>query len=106
MTSYLLKGGTIATFTKDNTPRAFAADVLVEGSTITQIGSNIAAPSGAEVVDCSGRWVVPGMIDTHRCVAFGGRFTCAALGASMLGRGDVPGDAMMFTLLSLLDMCG
>lgn len=64
--SYLLQGGLVATFTKDNQPHAFKADVLVEGSTITQIGEHLPVPAGTEVLDCRGRWVTPGMIDTHR----------------------------------------
>ena len=66
MTSYLLKGGIVTTYTKENVPRAFKADVLVEGSTITAIGENLLSPSGAQVIDCQGRWIAPGMVDTHR----------------------------------------
>ncbi len=66
MPSYLLKGGVVATFTKDNKPVAFSADILVEGSVISNIGEGLTAPSGVEVIDCTERWICPGMIDTHR----------------------------------------
>lgn len=65
-TAYLLKGGTVATFTKENVARAFVADVLVEGDVITRIAENIVAPAGAEVIDCTDKWITPGFVDTHR----------------------------------------
>jgi 5-methylthioadenosine/S-adenosylhomocysteine deaminase len=39
-------------------------DVLIEGDSIAQIGTNL--PADAEVIDCSGNVVIPGFIDTHR----------------------------------------
>ena len=66
MTSYLLKGGIITTYTKENVPRAFKADVLVEGSAIAAVGEDLLSPAGVQVINCQGRWIAPGMIDTHR----------------------------------------
>ena len=66
MPSYLLKGGIVATFTKENEARAFKADVLVVDSIIDQIGEDLAVPDGAEVFDCTNKWITPGFIDTHR----------------------------------------
>ena len=64
--TYLLKGGTIATFTKDSDkPSVYAADVLVENSLIKQIGPNLDADD-AHIIDCSEKWITPGMVDTHR----------------------------------------
>ncbi len=40
------------------------ADVLVDGTTIKQVGKNLAA-AGAEVVDATGMMIMPGMSDTH-----------------------------------------
>ena len=65
-TSYLLKGGIIATFTSDNEPKVFDADVLVEGSTITRIEKDITPEPHVEVIDVTGKWITPGMVDTHR----------------------------------------
>ncbi len=39
------------------------ADVLIEGERISKIGSSIAPPDGAEVIDANGRLLMPGMID-------------------------------------------
>lgn len=39
--------------------------ILVEGERITAIGSNIAVPPGAEVIDLSALTVLPGLVDAH-----------------------------------------
>lgn len=40
-------------------------DVLVENGLIREIGTGIAAPEGFELVDATGTYVVPGLIDMH-----------------------------------------
>lgn len=39
--------------------------VLIEGAKISAVGSDIQIPAGAEVVDASGKVVMPGLIDAH-----------------------------------------
>ena len=41
--------------------------VVIDGGRIVAVGeaSEIAIPGGAEVIDCEGRWVTPGLIDCH-----------------------------------------
>lgn len=41
------------------------ADVLVEGERIVSVGEGLTAPAGAEVVDLSGKYLVPGLVDMH-----------------------------------------
>jgi dihydropyrimidinase len=55
----LFKNGTVIT-ASDMTK----ADVLVEGEIITLIGQNIPT-DGHEVVDCTGKYLMPGGIDVH-----------------------------------------
>jgi imidazolonepropionase-like amidohydrolase len=52
-----------------------AAIILVEGRTIKAMGSDVAVPEGAAVVDLSGYHVLPGLIDghTHVCEMISGR---------------------------------
>ncbi len=55
----IIKGGTIVT-----TEREFVGDVLISGETIQAVGVDLDAP-GAEVIDASGAYVMPGGIDPH-----------------------------------------
>ncbi|HZV83010.1 MAG TPA: dihydroorotase [Geobacteraceae bacterium] len=40
-------------------------DIVVENGQVKEIGKGLAAPSGAETVDATGKYVVPGLIDMH-----------------------------------------
>ncbi|PLK70359.1 imidazolonepropionase [Rhizobium sp. TH135] len=41
--------------------------VVIDGGRIVAVGEarEVAIPAGAEVIDCEGRWVTPGLIDCH-----------------------------------------
>ena len=39
--------------------------ILVEGNKIKAIGENLEIPSGAKVIDCEGKTIMPGLIDVH-----------------------------------------
>ena len=71
MGKLLFTGGTVVT-----ADGSFGADVLVEGEKIVAVGTDLSA-DGAEVVDASGRLVMPGFIDahTHMDMPFGGTVT-------------------------------
>lgn len=58
--SLLVKGGTVV-----NADRSFRADVLCADGKIHSVGEDIAPPSGCEVVDAGGQYVMPGGIDPH-----------------------------------------
>jgi imidazolonepropionase-like amidohydrolase len=62
----LIKNGTVLTITKGTLENT---DVLVKDGKISQIGKNIAAPSGYKVVDATGMFVMPGIIDAHSHIA-------------------------------------
>lgn len=42
-----------------------AADVLIRGGRIAEIGSGLAAPPGGRAIDVSGLLIVPGLVDLH-----------------------------------------
>ncbi len=48
-----------------NADTRYTADILCEGETITRIDKEITPPSGAEVIDATGKHVFPGFIDPH-----------------------------------------
>ena len=56
----LIRGGTVV-----NHDASRRADVLTEGDKIIAVGEGLAAPSGAEIVDAGGAYVLPGGIDPH-----------------------------------------
>ena len=56
----LIRGGTVV-----NHDHSWRADVLVEGETIVGFGPSLTAPSGAEVIDAGGCFLMPGGIDPH-----------------------------------------
>src|SRR5688572_19130269 len=37
--------------------------LIITDGKITAVGTNITVPQGAEVIDCKGQWIYPGMID-------------------------------------------
>lgn len=55
----LIKNGTLVTAAE-----TFQADLLIEGETISRIGKNLQHPK-AEIVDATGKLVLPGGIDPH-----------------------------------------
>ncbi len=69
----LITNGTVVT-----ADGSYAADVLVDGETIAQIGASLAGGgvSADETIDASGRYLIPGGIDvhTHMELPFGGTF--------------------------------
>jgi len=44
-------------------------DLLLRNGKIAQIGTGLEAPRGAHVVDGTGKWVTPGIIDSHSHIA-------------------------------------
>ena len=59
----LLRGGTLLPMGDDARP--IAGDVLVSGARIAQIGTGLEVPADTEVLDCSGCYVMPGLVQTH-----------------------------------------
>lgn len=58
----LIRGATVLTGTGE---RLEGADVLMEGGRISAVGQGLQAPEGAQLVDGTGKWITPGIIDVH-----------------------------------------
>ncbi|HEX8141397.1 MAG TPA: amidohydrolase family protein [Pyrinomonadaceae bacterium] len=41
------------------------SDIVIRGGRIAAIGQNLSAPAGARVIDATGKYVMPGIIDCH-----------------------------------------
>ncbi len=53
------------------------ATIVIKGDRVVAAGRDAPAPEGAQVIDGSGRWAVPGLIDTH-------------VHSELVGRGALP----------------
>lgn len=63
--SLLLRGGTV--INHDHTEKN--TDVLCVGSVVVSVGKDLEVPTGARVIDCAGKLVMPGGIDPHTHLA-------------------------------------
>lgn len=59
-----IKGGTVI---NPNGSTISNAVILIEESKITKVGSarKVKIPTGAEIINASGKWIIPGIIDSH-----------------------------------------
>ena len=65
----LIRNATVMTVTKGTMQNG---SVLIENGKISAIGKNISAPADATVVDASGKFLIPGIIDCHSHTAVEG----------------------------------
>src|SRR5262249_62242312 len=61
-----IKGATILTATRGTIPNG---TIVLRGGKIAAVGANVPVPSGADVVDATGLFVSPGIIDCHSHIA-------------------------------------
>jgi imidazolonepropionase-like amidohydrolase len=67
-----LKGGTVLTITGDTIPNG---TVIIQKGKITAVGKDVAVPANVKVLDVSGKFVMPGLVDSHTHIAFDGADT-------------------------------
>lgn len=67
--SVLVKNATIITVTSETHQNS---DMLVVDGKIRQIGKNLSAPAGVPIIDATGKFVMPGIIDAHSHLAIAG----------------------------------
>jgi len=58
----LIRNATVMTVTHGTLQNS---DVLIRGGKIAAVGQNLAAPDGARIIDGSGKYLMPGIIDCH-----------------------------------------
>ena len=58
----LIRNATVLTATRGTLT---GTDVLIRGGKIAAVGPNLQAPAGARVIDATGKYVMPGIIDAH-----------------------------------------
>jgi imidazolonepropionase-like amidohydrolase len=82
----LIKNGTILTVTKGTIPNG---DILVQNGIINKIGQNIQAPENITTIDATGKFVIPGIIDSHSHIGLSGTNESAETISSEVKMGDV-----------------
>src|SRR5579872_6503026 len=65
----VIRGGTLLTITHG---RIENGSIYIHDGKIAAIGKSVQAPAGAQVIDASGKWVMPGLIDSHSHIALDG----------------------------------
>jgi imidazolonepropionase-like amidohydrolase len=61
-----LKGGTVITITDGTIENG---TVVIQKGKITAVGKDVAIPSGIKIIDVSGKFIMPGIIDSHSHIA-------------------------------------
>ena len=61
-----LKGGTILTITNGTIENG---TIVIQGGKITAIGKDVKIPVGTRVIDVTGKFIMPGVIDSHSHIA-------------------------------------
>lgn len=62
----VLKGATLVTVTRGTIPNG---TIVLRDGKIAALGTNIPTPAGAEVIDVTGKFISPGIIDCHSHIA-------------------------------------
>jgi imidazolonepropionase-like amidohydrolase len=81
-----LRGGTVLTATKGTIPNG---TVILRDGKIAAVGANLTVPAGAEVIDTTGQFVSPGIIDAHSHIANDAINEGGTTVSSMTGMEDV-----------------
>ena len=61
-----IRGGKVVSITEGTIE---GGTVLIDGGKIVAVGAHVAIPAGTEVIDATGKWVTPGLIDAHSHLA-------------------------------------
>jgi imidazolonepropionase-like amidohydrolase len=95
---FIIQNATILTVTKDT----FVGSVLVRDGKIAEVGERIAFPPDAKVIDATGQFLMPGIIDCHSHIAADSINEGSVSVSSMVGIEDVlnPEDIAIYRALA------
>jgi imidazolonepropionase-like amidohydrolase len=79
----LIQNATIMTVTKGTIQNG---SILIRDGKIAAVGKNISAPAGAQVIDATGKYVTPGLIDCHSHIAVDGNVNEGTVAVSAMVR--------------------
>ena len=94
----LIRNATILTITNGTIENG---SILIRDGRIARVGTDISTPRGAQVIDASGQYVMPGIVDAHSHIAGGGNEGSVSVSA-MVGIRDVinPDDINIYRALA------
>ncbi|HEV7290236.1 imidazolonepropionase [Sphingomonas sp.] len=69
----LWRNARLATMTGDGLGVIELGAVAAVGDTISYVGPDAEAPDAAQIIDCEGRWITPGLIDCHTHLVHAGK---------------------------------
>jgi imidazolonepropionase-like amidohydrolase len=94
----LIQNATILTVTKGT----LKGSVLVRNGKIAEVGENLKAPAGAQIIDASGQYLMPGIIDCHSHIIAESINEGSVSVSSMVGISDVlnPEDIAIYRALA------
>lgn len=96
----VIKNATIMTESGKGT---FKGSIVMRDGKITEVGENVMIPEGATVIDATGEWVTPGIIDCHTHIGVDGNVNEMSLSVtSMVNIKDVinPEDIAIYRALA------
>jgi len=79
----VIQNATVMTVTKGNIEKG---SILIRNGKIAEVGRNVSVPQGAEVIDASGMFVTPGIIDAHSHIAVVGSVNEGSIAVSSMVR--------------------
>jgi imidazolonepropionase-like amidohydrolase len=83
----VIKNATILTVTHGTIERG---SILIRDGKIAAVGPDVSAPSGATVIDATGQFVMPGIVDCHSHIAIDGQVNEGSIAiSSMVNIADV-----------------
>ena len=68
--------------------------VLIQNGKIAAVGQGLKAPEGAQVIDASGQYVMPGIIDCHSHIAVDGDVNEGSISVSSIANDPEPTDSI------------
>jgi imidazolonepropionase-like amidohydrolase len=77
----LIQNATVLTVTKGTIEHG---SVLIKDGKISEVGPNVKAPSGAQIIDGTGMFVTPGIIDCHSHIAVDGSVNEGSISVSSI----------------------
>jgi imidazolonepropionase-like amidohydrolase len=94
----LIQNATVLTVTKGT----FQGSVLIRDGKIAEVGPKITAPAGATVIDATGKFLMPGVIDCHSHIAADSINEGSVSVSSMVGIEDVlnPDDISIYRAIA------